>query len=127
MRSTKKCFLGVAKVLSVCVYFSFGLCCASFSTVSRGGSLALPFPGRADFPARTVLVPRMPPGSCGCGVDAWVCGMLSRAKKRSAPFSYAGICKVRPRLMQPKPELYVSFRKRCPSTLFGLVSKKQMN
>lgn len=48
MRSTKKCFLEVAKVLSVCNYFPFGLCYASISAGSRDGSLTPPFPERAD-------------------------------------------------------------------------------
>lgn len=108
VRSTKKCFLEVAKVLSVCVYFSFGLCCASFSTGSRDGSLAPPFPERADSPARMVLAPREPPGCCACGVGPRVCGWLSEEKERSAPFVCAGVCKINPRLMQPKFELQVS-------------------
>lgn len=103
VRSTKKCFLEVAKVLSGCVYFSFGLCYASFSTGSRGGSLAPPFLERADSPARMV-----PPGCCGCGVGPWVCGRLGEARERSSPFSYADTRKVRPRLIQPKFELQVS-------------------
>lgn len=108
MRSTKKCFLEVAKVLSLRVYFSFGLCCASFSIGSRDGSLAPPFLGTADSPARMVLAPRGPRGCCGCGVGPWVCGRLSGTKEGSEPFSCAGIRKVRPRLMQPKFELQVS-------------------
>lgn len=105
VRSTKECFLEVAQVLSVCVYFCFGMCCASFSTGSRDGSLAPPFLERTDSPTRMMLAPQETPAYCGCGVGPWVCGRLSEVNERSAPFTYAGICKVRPRLMQPKFEL----------------------
>lgn len=92
----------------MCVYFSFGLRCASFSTGSRDGNLAPLFLEGADSSARMVLAPREPPGCCGCRVSPWVCGRLREAKERSAPFSYTGIHKVRSRLMQPKFELQVS-------------------
>lgn len=128
VRSTKKCFLEVAKALSLRVYFFFWTVLCLIQHWKQGWQPGSSLPRDSWFPCQDGAGTTRASWLLCCGVGPWVCGRLSGTKERSAPFSCAGIRKVSPRLMQPKFELQVSLESNAlPHCLAWLLKNRRIN